>query len=84
MTDKERFTGGLEFYPKLVEDARIWAEAGMAERLNIIIPVDNVAAPDPVALETARRVCELGCNASFAPKGRHILIFFGALPEEEE
>ena len=31
MTDKERFTGGADFYPKLVETSQLAAERGMAE-----------------------------------------------------
>ena len=74
------------YYPKLVEDARRWAEFkaehGSAPMLNIIVYTADPEHPDPVAAETARRVRKFGCQATFERSGGHRLIFFGALPEE--
>lgn len=67
------------YYPKLVEVAQMVVSSGMEpEKFTAGIPVEDPANPDEKALETARRIRALGCNARYTQKGKRTIIFYGS------
>ena len=79
MNDKEHGSSDRAgFDPKLVEIAHMVVTSGMEpEKFTAGIPVEDPANPDEKALETARRIRALGCNAKFTQKGKRTIIFYG-------